>query len=86
MATAFFAVGTHMFLVLHRETLLDITVNAIPMVIILFFIGYLLLTSPWVGDPFVTVVAIALHVIPLVLLGLLTYVSARVIQAAEIGD
>jgi hypothetical protein len=70
---------------LHRETLLDVTVNAIPMVIILFFTAYLLLTSPWVSDPFVMVVAIGLHAVPFVLLGLLTWVAARVIQDAETG-
>lgn len=71
---------------LHRETLLDVTVNVIPMVIILFFTAYLLVTSPWVGDPFVLVVAIGLHVIPFVLLFILTWVSARAIQGAELGE
>jgi len=71
---------------LHRETLLDITVNMIPMGIILFFIGVLLLGNQWVSDPFITVVAIGLHVIPFVLLGLLTWVSARVIQQSETGE
>jgi len=70
---------------LHRETLLDVSVNVIPMVIILFFTAYLLLTSPWASDPFVMAVAIGLHAIPFVLLGLLTWVSARVIQDAEFG-
>lgn len=71
---------------LTRETLLDSTVNVIPMIIILFFALYLLVTSPWVSDPFVMVVALGLHVVPFVLLGLLTWVAANVIQAAEVAD
>ncbi|WP_115864660.1 DUF6684 family protein [Halorussus litoreus] len=63
-----------------RETLLDISVNIIPMVIILFFTLFLLFFSPFPDYPFAQVVAIGLHVVPFVLLGLLTYVAATVIE------
>lgn len=66
--------------VFDRETLLDVSVNVVPMVIILFFAAFLLLFSPFPDDPFAQVVAIGLHVVPFVLLGLLTYVSATVIE------
>ncbi|WP_137286595.1 DUF6684 family protein [Halorussus salinisoli] len=62
--------------VFNRETLLDISVNIIPLVILAFFIAVLLLTSPWPSSLFMTVIALGLHLIPLVLLALLTYVAA----------
>jgi len=66
--------------VFDRETLLDISVNIIPMVILLFFTLFLLLLSPFPDDPFAQVIAIGLHVVPFVLLGLLTYVAATVVE------
>lgn len=66
--------------VFDRETILDITVNLVPMVIILFFTLFLLFLSPFPDDPFSQFIAIGLHVIPFVLLGILTYVSAKVIE------
>jgi hypothetical protein len=63
-----------------RETWLDISVNIIPMFIILFFVGVLLFTSPWPQDRLMNVVALGLHIVPFVLLALLTYVSALAIE------
>jgi len=66
--------------VFDTETLLDISVNMIPMVIIGFFTLFLLFLSPFPDDRFAQVVAIGLHVVPFVLLGILTYVAAKVIE------
>ena len=65
--------------VFNRETLLDISVNIIPLVIILFFTVFLLFFSPWPQNTFIEVIALALHIIPFVLLAILTYVSAKFI-------
>lgn len=65
--------------VFNRDTMLDITVNIIPLFIILFFTVFLLLFSPWPPNPFILAIALALHAIPFVLLIILTYVSAHYI-------
>lgn len=66
--------------VFDRETLLDISVNIVPMLIILFFTALLVFASPFAPNPFYDVIALGLHVVPFVLLGLLTYVSALAIE------
>jgi len=70
----------------NMETLLDITVNLIPMGILLFFIALTTLFRPWGWDPTTFVLMHFLTVFPFVLLALLTYVSARAIASAEEGD
>lgn len=62
--------------VFNRETILDISVNIIPIFIITFFIGMILFTSPFEPNLFLEVVAIMLHVIPIVGTALLTYIAA----------
>ncbi|WP_128478518.1 DUF6684 family protein [Halorussus pelagicus] len=62
--------------VFNRETLLDISVNIIPLVIILLFTAFLLLFSPWSQNMFIEVIALGLHAIPFVFLAILTYVAA----------
>ena len=71
---------------LSRETVIDLTVNIVPLVIILFFIGLFLLADPfWVGDGdlLTTVMSHVLLVVPFVLLAALTYVAGRRVQRAE---
>lgn len=68
------------------ETLLDVTVNLIPMGILLFFIGLYTLFRPWEWNPTMFVLMHLLTVLPFVLLALLTYVSARAIASAEAGS
>lgn len=63
---------------LDKETLLDITVNLIPMGIILFFIILFLAFNPW-PNLHVDFVSHALLVIPFVSLGLLTYLASKYI-------
>ncbi|UPW01927.1 cox cluster protein [Halorussus gelatinilyticus] len=62
--------------VFNRETLLDISVNIIPLVILLFFTVFLLLFSPWPENLFLQAIALGLHLIPFVLLAILTYIAA----------
>lgn len=65
--------------VFDKETLLDATVNFIPLGMILFFIGLFALLSPWQPDMLTSVVSWGLLVTPFVLLALLTYLTMRVI-------
>jgi cytoskeletal protein RodZ len=66
-----------------RETLLDLTVNVIPLGIILFFVVVFLLIKPWEQDPLIQIISMGLLVIPFVGLALLTFVSGRAIAQAE---
>lgn len=63
-----------------RETLLDVTINAIPVVILAFFIVLLLGRSPWRGPLLVDVLTYGLLVVPLLLLVIATYLTARAIE------
>ena len=65
--------------VFDRETLLDISVNIIPLFIIGFFLILLLLSSTYPTNLLVEIAAVMLHVIPFVGLVLLTYVAAHYI-------
>lgn len=66
-----------------KETLLDLSVNIIPLVIILFFIVTLPLFNVWGWEPMVSIVTIGLHVVPFVALAVLTYVAGKVIVSDE---
>lgn len=63
--------------VFDRDTLLDITVNIVPMFILLFFIVLAFVWQPWQGEPLISTLAHLLTIIPFVLLGLLTWVAAH---------
>lgn len=67
-----------------RETLLDLTVNVVPLGIILIFgVGYLIF-NPWADDGlFGNLLMIGLHVVPFVALAVLTYVSGKAIAGDE---
>lgn len=68
---------------LDRETLLDIAVNVIPMAMLVFFVVLFLVYTPFPPNTFMFVMSHLLTVIPLVLLALLTYVTAKVISRDE---
>jgi len=63
--------------VFDKETLLDITVNVVPLGILVFFLALFIALDTWSGSLLVDVVSWALIVVPFVLLGLLTYLAAR---------
>lgn len=66
-----------------RETAFDTLVNVVPMAILFFFVVLFLVVNPWGYDLGVTLLSHFLTIFPLVLLGILTYVSARVIARDE---
>jgi len=66
-----------------RETVLDLIVNVIPLVMILFFAVLFVVVPVFEWDPFYLVVGHALLVIPFVLLALLTYLAGKVVAGAE---
>lgn len=69
--------------VFDRETLLDLTVNVIPLGIILFFIVVFAALPGFGYDPFTTTIQMSLLVIPFIGLTVLTYVSGKAIAQAE---
>jgi hypothetical protein len=66
-----------------RETLLDLTVNIIPLGIILFFVVVFLMIRPWGPNLYMETVSMGLLVIPFVALAALTYFSGRIISRDE---
>lgn len=66
-----------------RETLLDITVNLIPMGILFFFFLLYVVISPWEFDPLMFTLQHFLTLFPFLLLAILTYFSAKVIARDE---
>ncbi|WP_458187328.1 DUF6684 family protein [Haladaptatus sp. NG-WS-4] len=69
--------------VFDRETLLDLTVNIIPLGIMAFFLVLSLVLSPWTGSFLIDVIGWGLIVVPFVLLALLTYVAAIKIEGTD---
>ncbi|WP_233740989.1 DUF6684 family protein [Halobaculum saliterrae] len=67
-----------------RDTLLDLTVNVIPLGIILFFVAAFVLIDPFGGlDFYGRVLQMGLLAFPLVALAILTYVSGKAIAGDE---
>ena len=77
--------GTTDTKIFNKETLLDLTVNFVPLGILLFFTIYILLIDPWnmASDPLIMVVTLGLHVVPFVALAALTYLSGKAIAGSE---
>lgn len=71
------------FLNITRETWADLTVNLIPLGILLAMDVLYWVINPWGWDPFIVGIAHFLTIFPLLCLALLTYVSGRVIQRDE---
>jgi len=69
--------------VFDRDTLLDLTVNFIPLFIILFFIVGYVVYNPFGVDSVARILQYALLITPFVLLALLTYLSGKAIATAE---
>jgi len=69
--------------VFDRETLLDLTVNFIPLGILVFFIGAFVLFPTWGVDPLVTGLQFAIVGVTAVLLTILTYYAGKAISTAE---
>jgi hypothetical protein len=69
--------------VFDRDTLLDLTVNFIPLFILLFFIVGYVVYDPFGVDSVSRILQYVLLVAPFVLLAILTYLSAKAIATAE---
>ncbi|WP_049936868.1 DUF6684 family protein [Haloplanus natans] len=69
--------------VFDRDTLLDLTVNFVPLFILLFFfVGYVVY-NPFGVDLGGRILQVALLLAPFVLLAILTYLSGKAIATAE---
>lgn len=66
-----------------RDTLLDLTVNVIPLGILLFFIGAFAVINPFGFDPVFTGMQFALMISMFLLLGILTYYAGKAVESAE---
>jgi len=66
-----------------RETLLDLTVNVIPMAIIAVFVVAFGVVPAFGVDPVLTTVQYSLLLVPLVTLAVLTYYAGKVVERDE---
>jgi len=66
-----------------RETMLDLVVNFIPLGIMLFFIAFFIVVTPWGFDSRTSGVMLGLMIVPFVALAILTYLSAKAIAGDE---
>jgi membrane protein implicated in regulation of membrane protease activity len=66
-----------------RETWLDLTVNMIPLGILLFFIVAYAVVNPFGWDNLISGLQFAIIVVTFVLLSVLTYYSGKAISEAE---
>lgn len=66
-----------------RETLLDLSVNIVPLAIILFFAVLIVVFDPFGSDIVAVALAQLLHIVPFVVLAVVTYISGRIIAEAE---
>lgn len=69
--------------VFNRETLLDLTVNLIPLGMLLFFVFLFAATTAGGSAPIARLVSQALLVVPFVALVATTYLTGRIIAESE---
>lgn len=69
--------------VFDRETLLDLTVNFIPLGILAFFFLMYLIADPWGFDPLYSTIAFAIIGVTFIALAILTYLSGKAIEGDE---
>ena len=69
--------------VFDRETLLDLSVNVIPLFIILFFVVVFAVITPFGTSLVPTVIQMGLLVVPFAGLAILTYYSGKAIAGSE---
>ncbi|RRJ28963.1 DUF6684 family protein [Halocatena pleomorpha] len=68
---------------LEWQTILDITVNIIPLVILVFFFVLFAVYDPYLGNPFMLGISLFLLVVPFVLLAFVTYAAGRTLERDE---
>jgi hypothetical protein len=69
--------------VFDRETLLDLTVNVIPLGILAFFFVAFAVVQPWGFDPLVSGLQFAIVGVTAALLTILTYYAGKAVSTAE---
>jgi small neutral amino acid transporter SnatA (MarC family) len=69
--------------IIDRETILDLTVNFIPLGILVFFFGLYLVVNPWGFDPVFSTIQFAIIGGIAVALTILTYVSGKAVARDE---
>ena len=71
-----------------HDTLLNTVVNIVPIAVLLFFVVLFAVFTPWPSNWWLFAWGHVLTLIPMVLLGLLTFVAARVFagHAADLED
>lgn len=71
-----------------REHVLNVTVNLVPMFIVVFFAALFLLYQPWEQNLFMTAVSMGLHAMPFITMVLITYFAAKHVELGgeEIGE
>lgn len=66
---------------LTREVLLDVSVNVVPLLILVVFLAVFVVYAPWgVGRSLASIVQLSLIVLPLAGLALSTFVAAKKIE------
>lgn len=65
---------------LSRETMVDISINAVPIIILAYFAVLFEVVSPWTFDALPVVLTHTLTLFPLVVLLFATYYVARAIE------
>lgn len=63
-----------------RETLLDLSVNFIPLAILAFFFGLYFVVNPWGFDPLFSTLQFGIIGTILIALLILTYVSGKAVE------
>lgn len=66
-----------------RDTLLDLTVNVIPLGILVFFVGAFAFANPFGFDPVVTSLQFSIVIVTFALLAILTYYAGKAISESE---
>lgn len=66
-----------------RDTLLDLTVNMVPLFIMAFFIIAFAVIAPFGIDPLASSLQFGLLAVPFVLLAILTYFAGRAVAGSE---
>ena len=66
-----------------RETLLDLTVNVVPLAILLFFVVLFGAVNPFGFDSVISTLQFGIVIISAILLTILTYYSGLAVQNAE---
>ncbi|CAI49318.1 uncharacterized protein NP_2454A [Natronomonas pharaonis DSM 2160] len=72
--------------VFDRETMLDLSVNVIPLAVLLFFIAAFAVIAPFPGNAVVVVVQMSIIVLTGFGLAVLTYYSGKAVAGDETDD